>query len=190
MYSTISKIIPAQKITVNLVVFNLGVKMHNGRSRNYYKVGFNFRLEIIRLKLAKFRLNIPIGNWAQAIPAVLSEIWPSRRIVPNKKLPTDRSHWGPARAGIIIPEDWGPVYHTEGPLGPAWPPIGPPVVIPVHRKGPIGPVCDLIKQGFSSSFCDSESSTTSKFIYVLRLGITPLMLKSFISSVRLVNSLY
>ena len=60
MYSTISKIIPAQKITVNLVVFNLVVKMHNGRSRNYYKVGFNFRLEIIRLKLAKFRLNIPI----------------------------------------------------------------------------------------------------------------------------------
>ena len=61
MYSTISKIIPAQKITVNLVVFNLVVKMHNGRSRNYYKVGFNFRLEMIRLKLAKFRLNIPIG---------------------------------------------------------------------------------------------------------------------------------
>ena len=61
MYSTISKIIPAQKITVNLVVFNLVVKMHNGRSRNYYKVGFNFRLEIIRLKLAKFRLNIPIS---------------------------------------------------------------------------------------------------------------------------------
>ena len=60
MYSTISKIIPAQKITVNLVVLNLVVKMHNGRSRNYYKVGFNFRLEIIRLKLAKFRLNIPI----------------------------------------------------------------------------------------------------------------------------------
>ena len=74
MYSTISKIIPAQKITVNLVVFNLVVKMHNGRSRNYYKVSFNFRLEMIRLKLAKFRLNIPIGNWAQAIPAVLSEI--------------------------------------------------------------------------------------------------------------------
>ena len=74
MYSTISKIIPAQKITVNLVVFNLVVKMHNGRSRNYYKVGFNFRLEMIRLKLAKFRLNIPIGNWAQIIPAVLSEI--------------------------------------------------------------------------------------------------------------------
>ena len=74
MYSTISKIIPAQKITVNLVVLNLVVKMHNGRSRNYYKVGFNFRLEIIRLKLAKFRLNTPIGNWAQAIPAVLSEI--------------------------------------------------------------------------------------------------------------------
>ena len=60
MYSTISKIIPAQKITVNLVVLNLVVKMHNGRSRNYYKVGFNFRLEMIRLKLAKFRLNIPI----------------------------------------------------------------------------------------------------------------------------------
>ena len=92
MYSTISKIIPAQKITVNLVVFNLVVKMHNGRSRNYYKVGFNFRLEMIRLKLAKFRLNIPIGNWAQAILAVLSKIRPSRRIVPNKKLPTDRSH--------------------------------------------------------------------------------------------------
>ena len=62
MYSTISKIIPAQKITVNLVVFNLVVKMHNGRSRNYYKVGFNFRLEMIRLKLAKFRLNIPIDE--------------------------------------------------------------------------------------------------------------------------------
>ena len=74
MYSTISKIIPAQKITVNLVVLNLVVKMHNGRSRNYYKVGFNFRLEMIRLKLAKFRLNIPIGNWAQNIPAALSEI--------------------------------------------------------------------------------------------------------------------
>ena len=64
MYSTISKIIPAQKITVNLVVFNLVVKMHNGRSRNYYKVGFNFRLEMIRLKLAKFRLNIPIRTSA------------------------------------------------------------------------------------------------------------------------------
>ena len=61
MYSTISKLIPTQKITVNVVVFNLVVKMHNGRSRNYYKVGFNFRLEMIRLKLAKFRLNIPIG---------------------------------------------------------------------------------------------------------------------------------
>ena len=56
MYSTISKIIPAQKITVNLVVFNLVVKMHNGRSRNYYKVGFNFRLEIIRLKLGKVQI--------------------------------------------------------------------------------------------------------------------------------------
>ena len=54
MYSTISKIIPAQKITVNLVVFNLVVKMHNGRSRNYYKVGFNFRLEIIRFVEYRF----------------------------------------------------------------------------------------------------------------------------------------
>jgi hypothetical protein len=35
-YSTISKIIPAQKITANLVVLNLVVKMHNVRSRNYY----------------------------------------------------------------------------------------------------------------------------------------------------------
>ena len=66
MHSTISKIIPAQKITVNLVVFNLVVKMHNVRSRNYYKVGFNFRLEIIRLKLAKFRLNIPITTSANS----------------------------------------------------------------------------------------------------------------------------
>ena len=60
MYSTISKIIPAQKITVNIVVLNLVVKMRNGRSQNYYKIGFNFRLEIIRLKLAKFRLYILI----------------------------------------------------------------------------------------------------------------------------------
>ena len=67
MYSTISKIIPAQKITVNLVVFNLVVKMHNGRSRNYYKVGFNFRLEMIRLKLAKFRLNIPISTCIEVL---------------------------------------------------------------------------------------------------------------------------
>ena len=70
MYSTISKIIPAQKITVNLVVLNLVVKMHNGRSRNYYKVGFNFRLEIIRLKLAKFRLNIPIHSSAGDRPSL------------------------------------------------------------------------------------------------------------------------
>jgi hypothetical protein len=46
------------------------------------------------------------------------------------------------------------------------------------------------KGKISFQFRDSESSATSKFIYVLRLGITPLMLKSFISSVRLVNSLY
>ena len=92
MYSTISKIIPAQKITVNLVALNLVVKMHNVCLQNYYKVGFNFSLEIIRLKLAKFRVNTPIGNWAQAIPAVLSEICQARRIVPNKNLPTDRSH--------------------------------------------------------------------------------------------------
>jgi hypothetical protein len=59
--STMSKIIPAQKVTANLVVLNLVVKMHNVRSRNYYKVGFNFSLEIIRMKLAKFRLNTPIG---------------------------------------------------------------------------------------------------------------------------------
>jgi hypothetical protein len=59
-----------------------------------------------------------------------------------------------------------------------------------NTKGPIGPVCDIIKQGISNTFRDSESSSTWKFIYVLRLGITPLMLKSFISSVRLVNSLY
>jgi hypothetical protein len=60
-YSTISKIIPAQKVTANLVVPNLVLKMHNVRSRNYYKVGFNFSLELIRLKLAKFRLNTPLG---------------------------------------------------------------------------------------------------------------------------------
>jgi hypothetical protein len=32
----IRKIIPAHKITANLVVLNLAVKMHNVRSRNYY----------------------------------------------------------------------------------------------------------------------------------------------------------
>jgi hypothetical protein len=63
------------EITANLVVLNLVVKMDNVRSRNYYKVGFNFSLEIIRLKLAKFRLNTQIGKLAQAIPAVLSENW-------------------------------------------------------------------------------------------------------------------
>jgi hypothetical protein len=61
-YSTISKIIPAQKITANLVVLNLVVKMHNVHSRNYYKVGFNFSLEIIRQKLAKFRF-VAIPCW-------------------------------------------------------------------------------------------------------------------------------
>jgi hypothetical protein len=86
------QIIPAQKITANLVVLNLVLKMQIVRSRNLHNVDFNFSLEMIRLKLAKFRSNIPIGNWAQAIPAVLSENCPFRRIVPNKNLPTDRSH--------------------------------------------------------------------------------------------------
>ena len=189
MYSTISKIIPAQKITVNLVVFNLVVKMHNGRSRNYYKVGFNFRLEMIRLKLAKFRLNIPIGYGPRPFQLCyqksdhLDGLCRTRNCRPTG-LTEDQQ--GPALSYLrtedrfVIPKD-----HSD-----QLDPIGPPVIIPVHRKGPIGPVCDLIKQGFSSTFRDSESSTTSKFIYVLRLGITPLMLKSFISSVRLVNSLY
>jgi hypothetical protein len=119
----------------------------------------NFKLEIIRLKLAN-QIKYTIGNWAQEIPTVLSENCPSRRIVLNKKLSTNRSHWRSAKAGNITHEDR--------------------VVIPD----------DSIKQGISSTFRDSESSTTSKIIYGLRLGITPLMIKSFISSVRLVNSLY
>jgi hypothetical protein len=84
----------------------------------------------------------------------------------------------------------GPIYHTRGPVGPSRVPIGPQDYHTGPEKGPIGPVCDIIKQGISSTFRDSESSTTSKFIYVFRLGITPLMLKSFISSVQLVNSLF
>jgi hypothetical protein len=102
-----------------------------------------------------------------------------------------------SKAGNIIPEPKrdpsdqtrGPIYITRGPVGPSWAPIGPQEYHTVPKMS-IGPVCDIIKQEISSTFRDSESRTTSKFIYILRLGITPLMLKSFISSVRLVNSLY
>jgi hypothetical protein len=70
---------PAQKITANLVVLNLVVKMHNVCSRNYYKVGFNFSLEIIRLKLAKFRSNTPIhmtpDGDAQEMPVDVHAMW-------------------------------------------------------------------------------------------------------------------
>jgi hypothetical protein len=51
------------------------VKRHNVRSRNYCKVGFNFSLEMIRLKLGKLRFNTPLENWAQTISAGLSENW-------------------------------------------------------------------------------------------------------------------
>jgi hypothetical protein len=45
--------------------------MHNVRSRNSYKVGFYFSLEMIRLKLAKFRLNTPINGKYEATFAAL-----------------------------------------------------------------------------------------------------------------------
>jgi hypothetical protein len=176
--------------------------MHNVRSRNYYKVGFNFSLEIIRLKVGKFRLNTPIGNWAQAIPAVLSE-----KLV----ISTDRAEQESADRPVSLRISTGRQYHTRrpldqsgtqsdhkrelnyhirGPVGPSSAPIGPQSYHTGQRKGQIGPVCDVIKQEISSTFRDSESSTTSKFIYVLRLGITPLILKSFISSVQIVNRLH
>jgi hypothetical protein len=70
-YSTISKIVPIQKVTANLVVLNLVVKMHNFCQRNSYKVGFNFSLEMILLKLAKFRLNTQIMRIIVIPPALI-----------------------------------------------------------------------------------------------------------------------
>jgi hypothetical protein len=125
MYSTISKIIPAQKITVNILVLNLVVKMHNVRSWNYYKVDFNFSLEIIQLKLARFRSNTPIGNWAQAISTVQAGNCQPHRTSTNR-------YCGPT----------GPTEDRQGPsisylrtTGPHRDPIGPPKgQVPDHHK--------------------------------------------------------
>jgi hypothetical protein len=158
-------------------------------------------LEIIRLKLAKFRLNTPIGYGPRPFQlcfqktAHLDELCRTRICRPTS--PTGDQQ----EPAVSYQRTTGPERDPIGPnkrtdlsyqrtsrtiLGP----IGPPDYHTGPQKGPIGPVCDIVKQGIASTFRDSESSTTSKFIYVLRLGITPLMLKSLISSVQLVNSLF